>query len=44
MFSLENLGILQLIFMPMLVPIIGEEKLLSIGLLMGITNVCALVT
>ncbi|XP_062176890.1 uncharacterized protein LOC133881862 isoform X2 [Alnus glutinosa] len=28
----------QLIFMPMLVPIIGEEKLLSIGLLMGITN------
>ena len=28
--------------MPMLAPIIGEEKLLSIGLLMGCANVCAL--
>ena len=28
--------------MPMLKPIIGEEKLLSIGLLMGYANVCAL--
>ncbi|XP_059453847.1 uncharacterized protein LOC132184282 isoform X2 [Corylus avellana] len=28
----------QLIFMPILVPVIGEEKLLSIGLLMGFTN------
>jgi len=28
----------QLIFMPMLAPFIGEEKLLSIGLLMGFTN------
>ncbi|KAK9987660.1 hypothetical protein SO802_027899 [Lithocarpus litseifolius] len=28
----------QLLFMPMLAPIIGEEKLLSIGLLMGCVN------
>lgn len=28
----------QLLFMPMLAPIIGEEKLLSIGLLMGCAN------
>ncbi|KAF3955267.1 hypothetical protein CMV_019498 [Castanea mollissima] len=28
----------QLFFMPMLAPIIGEEKLLSIGLLMGCAN------
>ncbi|GLT53810.1 hypothetical protein SLA2020_270550 [Shorea laevis] len=31
-------AISQLIFMPMMAPAIGEERLLSIGLLMGVTN------
>jgi hypothetical protein len=41
-FLLKTWKFLQLIFMPILVPVIGEEKLLSIGLLMGFTNVRAL--
>lgn len=43
-FLLKTWKFLQLIFMPILVPVIGEEKLLSIGLLMGFTNVCALLS
>lgn len=30
---------MQLLVMPMLVPLLGEERLLSIGLLVGFTHV-----